>query len=379
MDPLAVFRDFQPEPGKPLQPQLTALFRRLLTCGRLKVGDQLPPLQQLAELFGTNYFTVNAALKVLVKEHLLERRPRIGTFVRAAQAVPTRVGIYHHLSSHMQAEDSQFEHRLISSLNFRLDSRGISCELFADERPLREQAQPLPRLVEAIRTGRVQQLLVLDSDYSARRWLRAFELPVVFSSYYPDSFCVVQQLPELALAAAAQLRRRNCRSAGLISGVTPNALSPWDRRFHCVFCDALREAGIEYDPTQIITPRDSLGHSRAAFGYHLCNWLLSMEELPEGLFIYPDSLAPGVISALTAAGMGEQFHLVIGKNRELPLFLPFPADLLEFSIEALADELISTLAAAVRGGKPELRFWSFQLLEGASSIRSQRSFSEKEA
>ncbi len=369
-DKLAIYKDFTAEPNQPLQPQLTALFRRLLMCGALHVGDRLPPLQQLADLFETNYFTVNAALKTLVEENLLERRPRIGTFVRAAQALPTRVGIYTHISKQAHPEDSIFVHLAISAISARLDAADIRCELFVDERTLQEQNTPLPRLETAVRSGRVQQLILLNSGYSARRWLTAFGMPTVSANYYPNTFSLIQNLPEIAIAAAKCLKKRGCRRAALITGVTPNSLDPWHKRFHDMFTDALKAEGIAYDPQQIIAPRDSLGHSRAAFGYHMCNWLLGMDEQPDGLFVYPDSIAPGVISALVAAGV-RNLHLVIGKNKEQGLFLPFPADLLEFSVADFADALLGELAAAVRREEPALNYWPFEIRENVSSIRPQ--------
>lgn len=58
-------------------------LRRLITSGRLKPGDYLPPQKDLAARFGVGASTIHEAIQVLVAVGLLESRAGKGTWVRA--------------------------------------------------------------------------------------------------------------------------------------------------------------------------------------------------------------------------------------------------------------------------------------------------------
>ncbi|HSH93044.1 MAG TPA: winged helix-turn-helix domain-containing protein, partial [Roseimicrobium sp.] len=61
--------------------QITSQLRGLITGGILKPGTRLPGIRELAKEIGSNYFTVQEALTPLVREGLIERKPKLGTVV----------------------------------------------------------------------------------------------------------------------------------------------------------------------------------------------------------------------------------------------------------------------------------------------------------
>jgi DNA-binding LacI/PurR family transcriptional regulator len=367
------YKDLKINANQPLQPQLTMLFRQLLASGQLKVGERIPPLKQLAEIFNTNYFTVNTALKPLVDENFLERKPRVGTFVRYAAVQPTRVGIYNQAHPDESNADSIFNHRLISALNERLTSRDIQCKLYMDSRPGLELGKPLPQLEQAVRNGEVQQILVLQADYHSFKWLMDLGIPLVAQSYHPDVASVITDLPAMIRAGVCQLKKRGCRKVAMISSMTSNPLAPWRKRAPDIFADECSNLGLDYEKQHLIFPYDSVLHSRASYGVHMFNWLWESKNRPDGILLHPDSMSPGVINAVLSLQIPvpEKLKIVMTRNRELPFFLPFPVDVLDFSIEEQADQLIELLYSKMRGDKVPQQYWKFYVKEDVSSISAR--------
>jgi GntR family transcriptional regulator len=65
----------------PLQDQLVAELRRLLATGKLSIGDELPPVRQLANDLGINLNTVARAYRELTDAGLLTSVRGRGTVV----------------------------------------------------------------------------------------------------------------------------------------------------------------------------------------------------------------------------------------------------------------------------------------------------------
>ena len=70
-----------PSAARPLYAQLAGTLRARVLSGELKAGDRVPTTAELAESTGVSAITVNQAIAELVREGLLSRRPRLGTFV----------------------------------------------------------------------------------------------------------------------------------------------------------------------------------------------------------------------------------------------------------------------------------------------------------
>jgi len=67
----------------PIHVQLERGLRAAIVIGRLKAGDQLPTVRQLAVTIRVNANTVARVYSVLERAGILETRRGIGTFVRA--------------------------------------------------------------------------------------------------------------------------------------------------------------------------------------------------------------------------------------------------------------------------------------------------------
>ena len=72
--------------GTPLYLQLYNQLRYLMASGRLRPGEELPPIRVLAEKLVINPSTVARAYRELETERLVEKRSTNGTFVAEAES-----------------------------------------------------------------------------------------------------------------------------------------------------------------------------------------------------------------------------------------------------------------------------------------------------
>jgi DNA-binding transcriptional regulator YhcF (GntR family) len=72
--------------GLPIYLQLYNQLRYLMASGRLRAGEELPPIRVLAERLVVNPNTVARAYRELEIERLVEKRSTNGTFVAQAES-----------------------------------------------------------------------------------------------------------------------------------------------------------------------------------------------------------------------------------------------------------------------------------------------------
>ena len=75
-----------PRDRTPIYAQLERGLRAAIVAGRLRVGDQLPTVRQLAVDLRVNANTVARVYSELEREGVFETRRGVGTFVRASGA-----------------------------------------------------------------------------------------------------------------------------------------------------------------------------------------------------------------------------------------------------------------------------------------------------
>ena len=80
--------DLERNHHQPLFEQLAGALRKEILAGHLKAGDALPSLQELTQMTGVSLFTVDRAINGLIKEGLLIRRPKKGTYVSKTFTAP---------------------------------------------------------------------------------------------------------------------------------------------------------------------------------------------------------------------------------------------------------------------------------------------------
>jgi len=349
---------FQAQPQRSLRCQLTDHVRQLVLRGEVQPGERLPTTQQLATLWSAPVPTVHQALTPLVKEGLLERTPRLGTFVRARRLQVQRVAIY--LSrDFLDNPQNAFGRALCAELQRLLSDRSIATEAWLDTRPEEDQYDAWPELAQASAERRFDALLVPGTDRDHALWLSRLPVPVAVLSSGNTPRRVTLQVRQIADLALRELARQGCRRVGVIGAVyprSPNAdgtphesVAFWEQ-----FPRTARALGMEWRPEWAIRPPefDYLAKTTfERFGYDAVQQLWALPRPPDGLVVYTDFAARGALLALLQrqVRIPEQLRLVLHRNAELGLLCPVPASFLEVRITEVAAALLTQIDRQIAG------------------------------
>lgn len=119
--------------------EIVRQVKALISEGRLKSGDQLPPERDLAEQFKVSRTSVREALRTLESLGLIEIRPGEGTFVREVSVESLIEPLAQVILSHREAVAELFEAR-------RLLEPAIAG--LAARRATRDEIQEMERILE---------------------------------------------------------------------------------------------------------------------------------------------------------------------------------------------------------------------------------------
>jgi DNA-binding LacI/PurR family transcriptional regulator len=171
--------------------------------------------------------------------------------------------------------------------------------------PVREIAA-----VEMLQSRRVDGVIVTSSRVGAlyQERLEQLRVPVVFMNSLAEhsgrrTFSVGVDNHHGGYLAAHHLIQKGHRRIAYIA-------SPYDRSDSVErmagYCDALTEAGIDFDPSLVVQ-----GSGRAGGGQRALPVLLSLDDAPSAVFCYNDMTAIGLIDAAQEAGLSLPQELAI--------------------------------------------------------------------
>ena len=115
----------------PLYAQLTRAIRFAITTGRLRVGEQLPTVRQLAVELRVNANTVAKVYAELERSGILETRRGVGTFVSAR-----------HLATSHREEHEKHLTELIDRFLEEAGAMGFSLDDLLDQLQSRRKKEP---------------------------------------------------------------------------------------------------------------------------------------------------------------------------------------------------------------------------------------------
>lgn len=328
-----------PTPSIPLQHQISESLRERLLRGEWEPGDRLPTMEALAAEYNTSYFTVHAAMTPLVEDGWLARKRRVGTVVLHNPAALRCAGIY--LPGFGDAWDYAFYRELCAQLQLQLGEQQVRSDVIVDTRSADALTTPLPALVDAVREHRIQGLLVPLCDRHNLPWLRQLPVAASFTSSARIPNAVHADGAQLIRVALGQLAARGCRTIGLISSITSrHDFESKQFRFYEQFVAALGELGLTTRDAWVRTPKAHVSDLET-YGYEAFRSLWSQSEHPDGLLVYPDISARGVMTAALQLGVDpEQLRMVFHRNSGVDWLCPLPVDWLETDVAAWAAAMI---------------------------------------
>lgn len=330
---LALFQDFKRRNNGGIQLAIVSYLRDKITRGELQPGTQLPSLRELAQLWGTNFFSVKLATDALQEAGLLSKHQGRGMFVDQPQAEAiSRVGIYMSGTPQNRQNFIAFATQC-DLLCERLDARGIDYVIWRDSRPAAEHTGPPPVMRQAITQKRVQAVCGVNIRRYDMRWFGA--LPI------HKAFLTANRFPTPSFNdMAAELRVQGRQRVAIISPEGQD--STWS-----FVVEGFKNAGVRIPPRRqrIFAEAAYLERDWSELGYHAAMELLTASPRPDALIVYPDNAVPGVIQAILQLGLRvpEDLQTIFHRNRELPYFCPFPSMTITTSLSDMADQLFASL------------------------------------
>jgi DNA-binding LacI/PurR family transcriptional regulator len=317
----------QPIKKQALHVQVAQLVRARIESGEYLPGARLPSTSQLAKMTGTSVFTVQTALSRLAKEGLLNRIDKRGTFVAGERPALSRVAIYFNRPFHYPFLN--FYSVLAQELKSQYAARGTGVEIFMDERPEDEQGTAPALLLKAVARRDVQAVVAPLISKVNLSWLSELSVPVALADgnelHSNRMRNQTRQFLELSLGALAE---QGCTSLGVISSLCLRAdgQHPREVNFYRELVDVAHDCGLRIQDEWLRFPQEfELLH--ANFGYRQFLKLWQLSEKPDGLLVWPDVVASGVVTAVLESGVRvpEDLKLVLSANDQLPYPCPIPA------------------------------------------------------
>ncbi len=337
----------------PLYHQVEEFVREKVVTKEYPPFSKIPSISQLLKQTGTSYCTVQAALAQLRREGLLESRIGDGTYVCGDSGALHCMGIYLHRP--MDVVNVSFYRVLVDEITSQLAQEGVKVRVWMDERELNEQATILDGLDQAIRQREIQGLVVPLLFDKTLDWLP--QVPVATAMMQAGvSLENTVGGADFYRPGLESLHAQGCRRVGVLTNAHFD-LAPEEPGFdygqavHRTITETSLDLGLEVRDDWICGANPTAFRDLVRFGYDSFHALWAQSERPDGLLVFPDTVASGVILAMLELQLRvpEDLHLAIHANEELPLVCPYPATLLQLSIRRYAEELIQMVRQQLAG------------------------------
>lgn len=333
--------------------QIGEQIRHLIVSGELKPGTKLPPSTELAAKWKTHPATIHSALAPLVKEGLLTRQPKIGTFVSERSTRLANIGIYYD-SNIWQNEANAFKRAVHVELARLLESRNINVRVWFDPRNHKRRGETWAELAKAVEHREVQAIIATDVPAEVVKWLQP--LPVL-SAYFTNAAVpnrVQLDSDQFAEASVALLKKQGCRSAGVISILEPGQATTTeaDGDFYHRFSAMCQRHGLEVRNEWIRMARGFVpDESQEEFGYNEFKKIWQQPQRPDGLVVFPDTSVPGVIISVLEqrVNVPDDLKLVVHKHAEINFLCPLPVSYLYSSAAQIAQALFTQVEHQFKG------------------------------
>ncbi len=331
-----------------MERQLAAHLRDLIHRKKLLPRTRIPPLRMLADLWQTNYRTVQIAVTKLATEGLIVRSPMKGTFVSSPRQALRHVCIY--LAAPRLSKET-FHAQLNMALFSELSRKGVAVTTFFDHRSERKLNEPPPEVLDMVRRGDVNALIASSIYPKNTAWLLKMGIPTASISFQSEKRSIEIDFVDFARKAVAEAQRMGASSMGLLHCLSREVASrnPMPVQLYFELEKAAAEKGIrlaEADPGPM--PARAEWEQR---GRLVWESLLKQGPLPEVLVVYPDSIVPGVTHGLLQhqIQVPRDVSLISHRNLEVPLNLPFPVTWFTVRIRDFAQALIRQIEDQIAG------------------------------
>ena len=364
--PVGTLEAIQISRHRPVYRQIADSFREKIMSGELPAGHRLPSSQQIAATVGADATTVHTALRQLMREGLITRQPRLGTFVRGRQDVLTQVGLYFGESFR---HSSRYARALFGALEDLLTRNQLSYRVFVDPRATEDQIGVFPELAKNIEQKQIQGIVGVMMNRCSLQWLQNLPIPGSYHTTGTEEGIVDYDWQGMIEMSLRRLRDQGCRSVALIApfpAERPDIFGGGKNRVQFVlkFTDVARDLGLEIHDERMRLPAGPIVGDSAAhrFGYEQFHALWKLPTHPDGLLVYPDSVVDGAILAMAELDASKELRVVFHRNKMVDLVCPFPANWVQSDEADAAAALLEQLRKKLRGEPAPAFRASYQML-----------------
>ena len=340
----------------PLYQQVAADIRRRVVSGELPIGAQLPPHRELATRYDVSLITINKALSGLVSEGVLYSRVGRGTFVAlrppAHEPRPTRL-----LGFVLRDLTSPFFSLVAHAAQQRADERGCGL-LFASSfnRLDREEEQ-----LQRFRDLNISGLIIASMSRTYRisdpiRRLHDAGVPYVMVSYThgEDVPFIGLDLHQAGYIATEHLiahgRRRIAFVGDRFGSILYEVRGSGYRR-------ALARHGLPIESElQFEYPMEGEWNDYRS-GYALGERIAALPKKPDGMFVFNDLGALGIMDALLDRGIRvpEDVAIVGLDDIELAARARVPLTTVRQPTDLIGAAAVESVLARLGGAAPPVR------------------------
>jgi len=300
-------------------------------------------------------------LTQLAREGLLERTKK-GTRVRQIGNRLSTVGVYS--SSDIWATDlkeADYCRQVYRNFQEILVENNIKERVFLDVRPADEQTSPCPLLEKAVNEREIQALMVLTMGKRHEKWLPRQPIPMTGLGA-PISSNVNYDMKQFIEAGIQSLSDKGCRSIGMIAPYKKDATEFYG--YFKKIKDKAEKDGMVIRREWVPIPSKWV-RNQERYGYEQFRSLWNQTQRPEGILVFTDNVAKGVVTAVLQekVRVPEELHLALHHHKELEYLCPFPVTFLESSCRIVAEKLWEQLQRQLKGEKPKAIRLNFSMVE----------------
>ena len=212
---LSILAKLDFNPAIAVERQVAAHVKSLIEDGTLAPGTRLPTIRRLAELWDTNYFTVQAALRRVFATGLIVQSPKLGTFVAVGERVLRRVCLYHDHALRFSASDD-FYSMLNLWLYRLLAEKGIQLVTYFDHRDT-EELSKCPEEIRNMVRDRQTDAIIASAIYPQNTsWLEKLGVPCAALALKPKHGGISMDFEGFAKQAITEVVRAGKKHVGLL-------------------------------------------------------------------------------------------------------------------------------------------------------------------
>jgi DNA-binding LacI/PurR family transcriptional regulator len=331
------------------RPEMVESLTRL--ARGLGPSARLPRTRELSKALGVTLATLDQGLRQLEERGLIERRARSGIFV-SPRILQKAVGMVLGCDN-FATRDAAFYSILLDRCAKRAAAQQERFSFFLDLPTPHPSGSRLPAhqdLVDALAARKLDGLLVASvRGEQEENWLRSQGIPTVCFNFGGMPGSVTVDTNELVRMAAAELKKRGCRTLGFMAPVQHHA---------AYFRQAVKEFDCHFEESWVFGEEAGANDSHESRGRLYARRLMeqataSSKGLPQGLIISDDIVARGACPYFVSQNivLGKDLKIASHSNKGSSALTEWEGSLIrcEFDPEEIAEAMFSMLQTLMDG------------------------------